>query len=144
MTDRKLLNLLDLSFVLMETRQTPMHIAGLQIFQPPADAPPHFARVVYEHLRKYPVTSSPFNYVLRGPRSGRVLPTFEATDKIDLDYHLRHSALPYPGGERELGVLISRLHSNVMDLERPLWETHVIEGLHGGRFAIYGKQHHSL
>ena len=63
---------------------------------------------------------------------------------MDLDYHLRHSALPYPGGERELGILVSRLHSNPMDMDRPLWEIHLIEGLHGGRFALYGKLHHSL
>jgi len=140
----KPLNLLDLSFVLMETRQTPMHVAGLQTFAPPAGAPRDHARQVYEYLRSYPVTAAPFNYVLRGVGSGRLRPSFEVAKKVDLDYHLRHSALPYPGGERELGVLISRLHSNPMDLERPLWEIHLIEGLHGGRFALYAKLHHSL
>jgi WS/DGAT/MGAT family acyltransferase len=140
----KPLNLLDLSFVLMETRQTPMHVAGLQTFLPPPDAPRDFPRQVYEYLRSFPVTAPPFNYRLRGPASGAVLPHFEEVEKVDLDYHLRHSALPYPGGERELGVLISRLHSNPMDMDRPLWEVHLIEGLHGGRFAMYGKMHHSL
>jgi diacylglycerol O-acyltransferase len=140
----KPLNLLDLSFVLMETRQTPMHVAGLQMFQPPPDAPRDFPRQVYEYLRSFPVTAPPFNYRLRGPGNGAFIPRFEEVEKVDLDYHLRHSALPYPGGERELGVLISRLHSNPMDMDRPLWEVHLIEGLHGGRFAMYGKLHHSL
>jgi WS/DGAT/MGAT family acyltransferase len=140
----KPLNLLDLSFVLMETRQTPMHVAGLQTFRPPAGAPHDYGRQVYEYLRSFPVTAAPFTYRLRGPGSGRLRPSFEVVDKVDLDYHLRHSALPYPGGERELGVLISRLHSNPMDMDRPLWEIHLIEGLHGGRFAMYGKLHHSL
>jgi WS/DGAT/MGAT family acyltransferase len=140
----KLLNLLDLSFVLMETRQTPMHVAGLQTFLPPPDAPRDFPRQVYEYLRSFPATAPPFNYRLRGVAPGRLLPSFEEVDKVDLDYHLRHSALPYPGGERELGVLISRLHSNPMDMDRPLWEIHLIEGLQGGRFALYGKLHHSL
>jgi len=144
MPDIKPLNLLDLSFVLMETRQTPMHVAGLQTFRPPPDAPRDFPRKVYEYLRSFPVTAPPFNYRLRGIGLGRPLPYFEELEKVDLDYHLRHSALPYPGGERELGVLISRLHSNPMDLDRPLWEVHLIEGLHGGRFAMYGKLHHSL
>ena len=99
---------------------------------------------MYEYLRSYPVTAAPFNFVLRGMGSGRLRPTFEVAKKVDLDYHLRHSALPYPGGERELGVLISRLHSNPMDMDRPLWEIHLIEGLHGGRFALYAKLHHSL
>jgi diacylglycerol O-acyltransferase len=144
MAASKPLNVLDLSFVLMETRQTPMHVAGLQTFVPPAGAPRDFPKKVYEYLRSFPVTAPPFNYRLRGIAPGRLLPSFEAVDKVDLEYHLRHSALPYPGGERELGVLVSRLHSNPMDLDRPLWEIHLIEGLHGGRFALYGKLHHSL
>jgi WS/DGAT/MGAT family acyltransferase len=140
----KPLNLLDLSFVLMETRQTPMHVAGLQTFVPPPDAPRDFTRKVFEYLKSFPVTAPPFNYRLRGVGRGRLLPYFEEVEHVDLDYHLRHSALPYPGGERELGVLVSRLHSNPMDLDRPLWEIHLIEGLQGGRFAMYGKLHHSL
>lgn len=144
MGDSKPLNLLDLSFVLMETRQTPMHVAGLQTFTPPADAPRDYPRQVYDYLMSFPVTASPFNYVLRGLGAGRLLPAFEVVAKVDLDYHLRHSALPFPGGERELGILVSRLHSNPMDLDRPLWEMHLIEGLHGGRFALYTKLHHSL
>jgi WS/DGAT/MGAT family acyltransferase len=144
MADSKPLNLLDLSFVLMETRQTPMHVAGLQTFVPPPDAPRHYPRQVFDYLRSFPVTAPPFVYRLRGAGAGRLLPTFESVEKVDLDYHLRHSALPYPGGERELGVLVSRLHSNPMDMDRPLWEIHLIEGLQGGRFAMYGKLHHSL
>ena len=136
MADRKLLNLLDLSFVLMETRQTPMHVAGLQTFVLPDGAPRDYPRKVYDYLRSFPVTAAPFNYRLRGVGSGRLRPTFEVAYKIDLEYHLRHSALPYPGGERELGILVSRLHSNPMDLDRPLWEIHLIEGLQGGRFAL--------
>ncbi len=140
----RLLNPLDLSFVLMETRQTPMHVAGLQTFLPPPDAPRGFPKQLYEYLRSFPVTVSPFNFVLRGIGGARLLPSFEVAKKVDIDYHLRHSALPYPGGERELGILVSRLHSNPMDFDRPLWEMHLIEGLHGGRFALYCKLHHSL
>jgi WS/DGAT/MGAT family acyltransferase len=144
MSEFKPLNLLDLSFVLMETRQTPMHVAGLQTFVPPPDAPRDFARQLFEYLRSFPVTAAPFTYRLRNLGPGSLLPAFEVVDKVDLDYHLRHSALPYPGGERELGVLVSRLHSNPMDMDRPLWEVHLIEGLHDGRFALYAKLHHSL
>ena len=62
---------------------------------------------------------------------------------VDLDYHVRHLALPQPGGERELGMLVSRLHSQPLDLSRPVWECHLIEGLENHRFAIYFKAHHS-
>jgi diacylglycerol O-acyltransferase / wax synthase len=144
MGDGKTLNLLDLSFLLMETRQTPMHVAGLQIFTPPGGASRDFPKHVFDYLRGFPVTAAPFTYVLRGIGTGHLLPSFQEADRVDLDYHLRHSALPFPGGERELGILVSRLHSNPMDLDRPLWEMHLIEGLHEGRFALYCKLHHSL
>ena len=75
---------------------------------------------------------------------GSRLPLMREIHDVDLDYHVRHSALPHPGGQRELGVLVSRLHSNELDLHRPLWEVHLIEGLEGNRFAIYSKMHHSL
>ena len=73
-----------------------------------------------------------------------MLPSWEVAENVDLDYHFRHSALPDPGSERELGVLVSRLHSNPMDLSRPLWEYHLIEGIAGRRFAIYTKLHHAM
>lgn len=63
---------------------------------------------------------------------------------VDLGYHVRRSALPRPGRVRELLELTSRLHANLLDRHRPLWETHVIEGLNDGRFAIYTKIHHAL
>src|SRR5262249_10193694 len=53
-------------------------------------------------------------------------------------------ALPSPGDERELGILVSRLHGHHVDLHRPPWELHFIEGLERGRFAWYVKVHHSL
>src|SRR4029077_19273684 len=63
---------------------------------------------------------------------------------VDLEYHLRRSALPSPGDERELGILVSRLHGYHIDFHRPPWEVHLIEGLERGRFALYVKVHHSL
>ena len=65
-------------------------------------------------------------------------------EDIDLEYHVRHAALPWPGGERELGELVGRLHSTPLDLTRPPWECTIIEGLDGNRFALFIKIHHSL
>jgi diacylglycerol O-acyltransferase len=57
---------------------------------------------------------------------------------------VRHAALPWPGGERELGELVGRLQSTPLDLMRPPWECTIIEGLEGHRFALFIKMHHSL
>jgi diacylglycerol O-acyltransferase len=69
---------------------------------------------------------------------------WEEDKEFELDYHLRHLALPQPGRIRELLAMVSRLHANLLDRNRPLWEIHVIEGLPGGRFAVYNKMHHAL
>jgi WS/DGAT/MGAT family acyltransferase len=135
---------MDAAFLLAETRATPLHVAGLHIYKVPHGAPAHFTSRLYAWLRSCPVTAEPFNYQLAGGLAGKLLPSWEVRQDVDLDYHLRFSALPQPGGERELGVLVSRLHSIPMDLARPLWEYYLIEGLEGGRFAVYLKLHHAL
>jgi diacylglycerol O-acyltransferase / wax synthase len=121
MTARIPLSALDASFLLAETRNTPLHVAGLQIFQIPADAPAHFVSKLFAEMRSHPVSAHPMNYRLRGGLAGKLMPSWEVIDDADLEYHVRRSALPYPGGERELGELVSRLHSNPMDLTKPLW-----------------------
>ena len=70
--------------------------------------------------------------------------SWEQDDEIDLEYHVRLSGLPRPGRYRELFELTSLLHGTVLDRQRPLWELHLIEGVEGRRFAIYGKVHHSM
>src|SRR3546814_12997016 len=73
----------------------------------------------------------------------KLKPAWEEAKNIDIDYHLRHAALPYPGGERELGVLVARLHSHPLDLQRPPWEITLIEALDNRSFALFFKIHHS-
>lgn len=141
---KKRLNPLDASWLLVESQRTPMHVAGLQIFTLPKDAPPHFMRELFEYIRSFPVKTPPFNYRLTQSPLSKLAPAWEVVSDLDIDYHVRHSALPAPGGERELGILISRLHSLPLDMKRPLWECHIIEGLENRRFAIYIKAHHSL
>jgi diacylglycerol O-acyltransferase len=70
--------------------------------------------------------------------------TWVDDDDVDLEHHVRHSALPRPGRVRELLQLTSRLHGTLLDRHRPLWELHLIEGLEGDRFAVYSKIHHAL
>ncbi|MDD3764561.1 MAG: wax ester/triacylglycerol synthase family O-acyltransferase [Nevskiales bacterium] len=140
----KRLSPLDAAWLYVDTVDTPMHVGSLSIFSLPKGASPEFLRDMVAQLREQQTFSTPFNVKLRSARLRRVLPSWVEDRDIDLDYHFRHSALPSPGGERELGVLVSRLHSHPMDFNRPLWEMHVIEGLENDRFALYFKMHHSL
>lgn len=129
--------------LLAESPVHPMHVAGLQLFEPPEGAGPEFIRDYYEALRACDDVAPLFGKHPSARTAGLNLGWSAATD-IDLDYHVRHSALPRPGRVRELLELTSRLHSGMLDRHRPLWETHVIEGLSDGRFAVYTKIHHAL
>ncbi len=135
------LNALDLAFLGLETQKTPVNVASLQIFEPPADYAGHFVRDLLANLHSLP-PGPPFNQKLSST-SVLTAPSWVEDDHFDLNYHVRHSALPQPGSMADLLSLVSRLHSRVMDRERPLWEFHIIEGLEGGRFAIYMKMHHA-
>ncbi len=141
---KKELSVLDRVFLAGESRESMMHVGGMFIFDTPDGASPTFLRELMEELREAPV-HSPWNLRLRHPEFlTSPLQAWVPDDEFDLDYHVRRSALPTPGDERELGILVSRLHSHQMDFHRPLWEVHIIEGLSGNRFALYAKVHHSL
>ncbi len=137
------LNPLDASWLMVESTETPMHVGSLTIFSLPPKAPESFLKDLVSMLREHSTFVAPFNLKLANPKLKGLIPAWVEDYKVDLEYHLRHSALPLPGGERELGVLISRLHSHPLDFNRPLWEMHVIEGLEHNRFALYMKMHHS-
>src|SRR5437899_2769356 len=136
---------LDAAWLALESRDTPMHVGGLFEFTLPDDAPPDYLKQQFELMREAHTIPSPWNLKLvETPVLGVRVPFMRELRDVDLDYHVRHSALPHPGGQRELGILVSRLHSHQLDLGRPLWEVHLIEGLEGNRFALYSKMHHSL
>jgi WS/DGAT/MGAT family acyltransferase len=144
MAGRKV-TLLDSVFLAGESRETMMHVGGLMPFMPAADTAPDFLRRLMEEIKASREVLPPWNFKLRTPEVlAHPLQRWVEDDDIDLDYHVRRSALPSPGDERELGVLVSRLHSHQLDFTRPPWELHIIEGLSGGRFALYAKIHHSL
>lgn len=134
----------DAMFLWGETPETKMHVASVMPFTPPADAGPDYLREMVHAARKAPV-ESPWNLKLTHPHMLRhPLQAWVEDDDFDIEYHVRRSALASPGDERELGILVSRLHSTQVDFTRPPWELHIIEGLAGGRFAIYTKVHHAL
>ena len=144
MAGTKRLNPLDASWLAVDSVDTPMHVGSLLIFQVPDDAPEDFAAKLFASLKSHTEAHPPWNFKLKSPALRRVLPVWQYEEDLDMDYHVRHSALPKPGGERELGVLVSRLHSRQLDFTRPLWESTLIEGLENNRIALYTKMHHSL
>lgn len=139
-----LLNPIDAIFLAAESREHPMHVGGLQVFEPPTDAGPGFVASLYEELMATTDVQSRFRRCQR-----RILGNFSSVvwshaAEVDLGYHVRRCALPAPGGATELLDLVGRLHSTLLDRHRPLWEGRVIEGLSGDRFAVYVKVHHAL
>lgn len=137
----QILKINDAGWLFAETFRTPMQVGMLANFSMPEDADDCYLEDLVAHWRTFTTFEAPFNYRLRG----KALLRWEelADEQIDLDYHVRHSAVPYRGGERELGVLVSRLHSMNMDRRYPLWECHVIEGVAERSWSLYMKVHHS-
>ncbi|MGI8753686.1 MAG: WS/DGAT/MGAT family O-acyltransferase [Acidimicrobiales bacterium] len=139
-----LMSPIDAGFLLIETRTQPMHVGGLQVFKLPAGAKQEWLKDLYEEV----IASSDVDRLFR-QRPHRSVATGGAYTwvldaDVDLEHHVRHSALARPGRVRELLALTSRLHGTPLDRHRPLWEVHLIEGLEKRRFAVYTKVHHSL
>jgi WS/DGAT/MGAT family acyltransferase len=131
-------------FLYGESRDQMMHVAGLLTFTQPSDAPPEQMRELMDEIRAGAPVYRPWNLRLRTPDLlWNPLQGWVEVD-VDLEYHVRRTALPSPGDERELGIVVSRLHGHHIDFHRPPWEVHLIEGLEGRRFALYVKVHHSL
>jgi diacylglycerol O-acyltransferase / wax synthase len=138
------LNPLDASWLYTESRETPMHVGALMLFKLPKNATADFLRELMAEFRTHRQFEAPWNRKLKSSILKSPVHYWIEDDEIDLEAHLRHTALPWPGGERELGEAIARMHSQPLDLSRPPWECTLIEGLEDGRFAMYMKMHHSL
>ncbi|GAY14072.1 wax ester/triacylglycerol synthase family O-acyltransferase [Mycobacterium sp. shizuoka-1] len=134
----------DSMFLLAESREHPMHVGGLQLFELPEGAGPEFLADIYTEMLAYSDVQPTFRKH-PGELLGGIANVAWSFDRdIDLEYHLRRSALPSPGRVRELLELTSRMHGTLLDRHRPLWETHLVEGLNDGRIAVYTKVHHAL
>lgn len=127
------------AWLVLESKATPMHMGALLYFKRPRGAKADYVNKLAARWREHTLVETP--WVLRLGRSGLFGRRWETDTHFDLDYHFRHSALPAPGGERQMGELVSRLHSHPIDLSKPPWEVHLIEGVHGDRFALYVKLH---
>ncbi|MGW5072242.1 WS/DGAT/MGAT family O-acyltransferase [Rhodococcus sp. NPDC004095] len=134
----------DSMFLLGESRDHPMHVGGLAVFEPPEGADARDVRAMLDAALARGEVSALLRK--RAARSVTSLGQWGwVTDtEVDLGHHVRHSALPAPGGVTELMDLVARLHAGLLDRSRPLWEVHLIEGLADGRVAVYMKIHHAL
>ncbi|NLE82171.1 MAG: wax ester/triacylglycerol synthase family O-acyltransferase, partial [Rhodococcus sp.] len=137
---------LDSLFLIGEAPERPLHVGGVQIFQPPEGADARDIRDLLDSATEVDFDDLAPRMAKRPRRTLTTLGqwAWEPDTRIDLGHHFQKEALPGPGGDRELMQLCSRLHSTPLDRSRPLWEMHFIEGLSGGRFAIYTKMHHAL
>ena len=122
-----------------------MHVAGVNLFEFPERVNQRkFMAQLGESYRSTTELRKPFAHRVAYGMLGRFGPLYwERDPDLDLDYHVRHSALPKPGRYRELFALVSRLHSTLLDRNRPLWEAYLIEGLKNRQFAVYTKLHHA-
>jgi diacylglycerol O-acyltransferase len=131
---------LDSAFLQIEDRHAALHIGSVGVFEGPV---PPFAVIRDEIERKLPRVPRYRQRMLRVPGNiGR--PMWQDDPGFDLDYHLRRTALPQPGGNVQLQDLVGRIMSQPLDHDRPLWEDWVVEGLDDDRWALITKVHHSM
>jgi diacylglycerol O-acyltransferase len=131
---------IDASFLHQEGSSSHMHIGGLLIFEGPAPAFEDFSDHVRGRLHLVPR----YRQKLAIPPLETGRPLWVDDPTFNLDYHVRHTALPAPGSEEQLFLLTSRIASQPLDRSKPLWETWLVEGLTDGRFAVISKTHHAL
>jgi len=141
---------LDASFLALETRHTPMHIAGLSIYDPSTAKVPLTFDLFLEHIGKRIHLAKSFTQRLVEVPLSLDHPYWIDDAHFDLEYHVRHSALPRPGTHQQMMTLFGRLMSLPLDKSRPLWEMYYIEGLDAidgipkGAFAVISKVHHAV
>ena len=134
------MNALDASFLYLENGTTHMHIASCGVFEGPA---PDYAELVRLLVAKLPLVRR-YRQVVRFVPLDLGRPVWVDAADFDIDYHVRHTALPPPGGEAELEHLMGRLMSQELDRSKPLWEAWMVEGLQDGRWAVISKVHHCM
>ena len=139
----KQLSGIDATFLYMETEQTPMHVAGLTIY----DLPKGFRGSFHKHFTDFfkgrvhliPI----FGMKLAKAAFELDHPGWVDAGELDFDYHIQSAKLPKPGTRKQLEDMVAELHAERLDRSRPLWQFTVIEGLEGRQAALYSKVHHA-
>jgi diacylglycerol O-acyltransferase / wax synthase len=134
------LTAIDASFLHQEGPTSHMHVGALAIFEGP---PPPFDELL-DALRGRLHLVPRYRQKLSVPPAGTGRPLWVDDPSFDIEYHVRHTALPRPGSEDQLLRLAARIFSQQLDRSKPLWEIWMVEGLREGGFALITKTHHSL
>ena len=140
MTGTERLSSLDAGFLNLENDRQQMHVGSLLVFEGPA---PTF-EAFYEHLESCLDQVPRYRQHVRHMPLDLARPIWVDDPHFSLSYHLRHTAIPAPGGDEQLRALIGRVMSQRLDVDRPLWEMWLVEGLPGDRWAIITKTHHAM
>ncbi len=138
MSDR--LSTLDYSFLSLERGELPMHMGSLMVFEGPAPTYEEFREAIANRLDLLPR----YRQRVREVPMQLNAPIWVDDPHFQLDYHLRHIALPPPGGEEQLQAITSQLLDQRLDLSRPLWEAWLIVGIDGDNWAVLNKTHHAM
>jgi len=133
---------LDASFLYMETGAQFGHVGSVTLYDPSTTPGGSLYDVMRKSLTERMHILPPFRRRLVQVPLGLDHPYWIEDPNFDLDFHLRHIAVPPPGTNLQLSELVSRIAGRPMDRERPLWEIYVIEGLANGLVALYIKIHH--
>jgi diacylglycerol O-acyltransferase len=141
MASQDRLTALDATFLhLEESSPAHMHVGSVMTFEGPAPPYDEFLHHVLGRLHLVPR----YRQRLANVPLGQGRPVWVDDPHFNPSYHLRHTALPAPGGDEELKRLAGRLFSQRLDRSKPLWEVWMAEGLSDGRFALLAKTHHAL
>jgi WS/DGAT/MGAT family acyltransferase len=134
------LSALDVSFLTNESSSAHMHVGGICIFEGPAMS----YEDLLEHVRSRLHLVPRFRQKLAYPPAPTGRPFWIDDPAFNLEYHVRHSALPSPGSEEQLRNMAARVFSQQLDRTKPLWELWMVQGLTRKRFAFVTKTHHAL
>jgi len=130
----------DVSFLTNESSSSHMHVGAIMIFEGPA---PSYEDLL-DHIRSRVHLVPRFRQKLAYPPAQSGRPFWVDDPSLNLEYHVRHSALPAPGSEDQLRRMAARVFSQQLDRSKPLWELWLVQGLTRNRFALLTKTHHAV
>lgn len=133
----------DATFLHMENARTTGHVSGVVVLDPSTAKEPINADTIREYIGARIHLLDPLRWRLVEVPLGIDRPYWVDDPDLDLNFHVRGTALPSPGNDRQLADQVARMAARPLDRSRPLWEVYVIEGLEGGRVAILTKLHHA-